>query len=162
METISFVIDDERFNFPKENIPQESLLNTMISTSFNINKDEQGSYILNYEKENFVPIYEYLKNGKIPCCDDLPAFDYFDIDLTHSYQLSLVIEEDMRSNMYKKEFNELYIDNNHGLININEGFWGNFKINKSTDRNLLFNTKTLHKNEWSIIKDKLAKLKKIY
>lgn len=48
METISFVIDDERFDFPKENIPQESLLNTMISTSFNINKDEQGSYILNY------------------------------------------------------------------------------------------------------------------
>lgn len=62
--------------------------------------------------------------------------------------------------MYKKEFNELYIDNNHGLININEGFWVNFKITKSTDRNLLFNTKTLDKSEWSIIKDKLAKLKK--
>lgn len=164
MEIITFIIDNEYFNLSLQSIPEGSLLQMMITTPVNVNKDENGCYILNCEREYFISVYEYLKNGKIPSYNELISFDYACIELIHSYELSLVIEEDMRTNMYKDDFKEFYLDNHHGLIKINEGFWsdywGNFKINKSTDKNLLFNTKTLVKSEWSIIKDKLAELKK--
>lgn len=159
MDLISFVIDTECFNLPLQNIPEGSLLQKMITTSVNADKDKNGYYILNYDKKDFIPIYEYIKNGKIPSYDDLTGFDYFAIDLTHSYELSLVIEEDMRANMYKDKYEELYVNDHHGLIKINENFWNNLQIKKSVDENLLFNNKSLIKSEWSIIKDKLNKLK---
>lgn len=160
MDVISFVIDSERFDLDNQDIPDGSLLHKMITTKLNVNKDENGFYILNYNKEDFIPIYEYLKNKKVPSYEDLITFDYFGIDLNHSYELASVIEEDMRANMYKDEYKELYKDDYHGLIKITENCWNNFDINKSTDKNLLFNTKNLVKSKWSVIKEKLDKLKK--
>ena len=160
MNLISFIAGGERFDLPLENIPEGSILRAMTTTSLNVNKDENGCYILKCDKEDFIPIYEYLKNGKVPSCDDLSEFDYFGINLNHSYELASVIEEDMRTNMYKDDFKKLYIDDHYGLTKINETFWSNFKINKLVDKNLLFNTKILIKSEWSIIKEKLYKLKK--
>jgi hypothetical protein len=160
MDTITFVIDNEYFNLSLQSIPEGSLLHIIITTTLNVRKDENGCYILNCEKEHFIPIYEYLKNGKIPSYDELISFNYACIDLDHSYELASVIEEDMRTNMYNDDFKEFYLDNHHGLIKIPEGYWSNFKVNKSNDKNLLFNTKTLVKSEWSVIKDKLAELKK--
>jgi len=163
MDVISFIIDSERFDLGKQDIPDGSLLHKMITTKLNVDKDENGCYILNYNKEDFIPIYEYLKNKKLPSYEDLIAFDYFGIDLNHSYELASVIEEDMRANMYKyykDECKELYKDNHHGLIKITENFWNKFDIIKSNDKNLLFNTKNLVKSKWSVIKEKLDKLKK--
>jgi len=161
MDVISFVIDSERFDLCNQDIPDGSLLHKMITTKLNVNKDENGCYILNYDKEDFIPIYEYLKNKKLPSYDDLIAFDYFGIDLNHSYELASVIEEDMRANMYKDECEKFYTDDHHGLIKITENFWNNFEINKPIDKNLLFNTKNLVKSKWSIIQDKLNNIKKL-
>ena len=160
MDTISFVIDSKRFDLCLQDVPEKSLLYKMITTSVNVDKDDNGCYILNHNEEDFIPIYEYLKYKKIPDCSDLPLFDYFGIDLDHSYELASVIEEDMRTNMYNNKLKELYYDNHHGLIKINENFWNNLEINKSVDKNLLFNTKNLVKCDWSIIKNKLKNLKK--
>jgi len=160
MNTISFVVDNERFGLLSKNIPKGSLLHKMITTSVNVNKDKDGSYILNCDKEEFMLIYSYLHNGKIPAYDELEAFDYFGIDLSHSYELSLLIEDDMRNNMYKDEYKELYFDKYYGLIKANEYFWNNFETNKCTDQNLLFNTKSIIKSGWSIIQDKLKQFKK--
>ena len=160
MDVISFVIDGDHFDLDRQQIPDGSLLHKMITTKLYVNKDENGCYILYYDKEDFIPIYEYLKNKKVPSYEDLDSFDYFGIDLNHSYELASVIEEDMRANMYKDECKELYKDNHHGLIKINENFWNGFEINKSSDKNLLFNTKNLVKSKWSTIQNKLDNLKK--
>lgn len=158
MDIISFVIDGEQFHLSSKQIPEGCLLYKMMTTSVKVDRDDSGCYILNCYREDFIPIYEYLKNGKIPTCDELGCFDYFGIDLSSSYQLSSVVEEDMRANMYKNINN--YSDNDYGLIKINENFWVNFQISKSNDMNLLFNSRNLTKNNWEDIQQRLVDLKK--
>ena len=82
MESISFVnfvIDGKRFELPLQNIPDGSLLQTMINTSLNVNKDKDGCYILNYDKEDFIPIFKIFINSKL-LYHNSKSFDYFGID----------------------------------------------------------------------------------
>jgi len=159
MESVTFNINNEYFELQYDKIPQGSLLHTIITTSLNVNKDKNGYYVLDCAKDDFIPVYEYLKNNKIPSYYDIHIFDYFNIDLIHSYELSSVIEENMRCNMYMSNLTSPYTDNYHGLIKITKYFWEHFKINKLVDNNLLFKTKTLTKTEWSSIVEKLKLLK---
>lgn len=150
MDNVRYSVSGECFELERNKIPKNSLLEIVnVTSAAKIDKDENG-IILDLSIEEFKPIYDYLKFGIVPDVDDLPNFDYFNIDLNHSYDLALVIEEDMRANMYKnndKKYREPY----YGLTLIDENLWSRFKIGEYDSHDLLFKSNPMKKSDWNQI-----------
>jgi hypothetical protein len=148
---IKLSVGDSEFLLERSKIPKNSYFD-IITTDF----PSEEKYILsNVSELEFKSVFEYLQNGTLPNVDHLEKFDYFGIDMTHSYQLASLIEEDMRKNMYSKEFPDKY----HGLAKINLGVWNDLILGFKEDSNLLFNSCTLQKNSWDKINQRLELLR---
>lgn len=149
---IKLIVGDTEFTLDRSKIPKNSYFD-IITTDFPF----EEKYILsNVSEHEFKSIHGYLQNGVLPNVDHLEKFDYFGLNMTHSYQLASLIEEDMRKNMYSKEFTNKY----HGLAKINLGVWNDLILGFKEDSNLLFNSCTLQKNSWDKITERLNLLNK--
>lgn len=162
-ELVTFKVEDELFSLEKSKISQDSFLGALITTQLETKKDENGTYLLEISKEEFLPVFNYLQKGILPSVDQLHHFDYFGINLTHSYELASVIEEDMRAQMYISE-NPQYKENYYGLRKITSEFWKAFKVDRSLtlhDDNLLFISRSFQKDSWDNISLRLAELREL-
>ena len=149
---IKLIVEGTEYLLDTSKIPKGSYFD-IIKTDF----PEEHSYILsNVTKIEFEAVYNYLQKGILPNVDYLEKFGYFGIDMTHSYELASLIEEDMRKNMYSKEYNEKY----HGLVKVNLGIWNDLILGFKENSNLLFNSCTLQKNSWDNINKRLELLQK--
>ena len=151
MSSIKIVIEDVKYTLDLDKIPKNSYFEHMIQDC----PSEEKYVINNISQVEFEVVYNYLQKGIIPL-SNFESFDYFGIDMTHSYELSLAMEEDMRKNMYSKEFTDKY----HGLVKVNLGIWKDLILGFKEDPNLLFNTCSLEKNNWDNITERLSTLKR--
>lgn len=154
MECVTFSVKGELYVLEKSKIPDKSFLSVIINTSLCVN----NAYILDIDKYDFTVIYDYLNSNITPSIDDLSIIDYFNIDKIHSYNLSTIIEEDMRKNMYITDDTK-YKGYDYGLVHIDEIFWDKLEISRQNDPNLLFKSKSVQKDNWNNITDRLFQLK---
>jgi len=150
-------IKDQIYTLDRNLIPKGSLLDLLLTTQVGVNK-ENDNPILSIDEEDFIIIYNYLTRGKLPDINQLTIFDYFGIELHHSYELSYIIENYMRQNMYQEEFKNHEMNSNpyYQLIKVNELFWNRLKIERPDDHNLLFNDKCIIKQKWEHIQKNLS------
>ena len=147
---IKLVVEGNEFLLERSKIPKDSYFD-IIATDYS---SEEKYPLSNVSKAEFEEVHNYLQNEIIPNVDYLEKFDYFGINMTHSYELASLIEEDMRKNMYSKE--PAYArDKYHGLVKISLGLWNDLILGFKEDSNLLFNSCTLQKDNWDNINERL-------
>lgn len=166
MNQVIFTAEGKKFKFPLELIPRESLLYTFITTDNKIKKitiDDTIHIDTDFDKEQFVVVYNYLIKNVLPDITELYILDYFCINEFHSYELASLKENHMRKCMYLSEFtsHEMNTNNLYELITIDEKYWSNLKVPEAIQKPVLYDFNKLIKREWSNIKDDLVPLKEI-
>jgi hypothetical protein len=157
----TFVVSGTSFTFPTGTIPQGSLLYSLMTTSMFVERDEKKNIILrDVDETHMAIIHNYLVNKVIPDVEMLPIFDYFNIPLIHSYGLSQMRENHLRSYMYDPDFveDEINTDKHYGLTRITEALWKNIKAARSSEKNLLFTEKRYTLRPWSEVTGSLKEL----
>lgn len=132
----------DSFTLAKENIPRNSLLSELVELC------SSKTILIDHIDENeFKALKEYFTNGTIPTIDQYSIFEYMRIDCS-SYELSMVIENDIYTNIHK--------DDIYGLRILSRDFWDNLVIPRLESENtILRSDKVLNKVSYDEILSKL-------
>ncbi len=152
--SITFQVEDKLFNITKDKAALSSYLLMMMD--FASTCGLTGPIKLDVDMEHMTIIYELLMNDKIPKCDAVPILDFFDIDCSSSYELSL-----LHGMYYIKHHDSLKLDKNFGLQYITKEYWDNFNVNRHDDINLLMTNIKAQPIDWNQIKLKLQQLDRV-
>lgn len=152
MDSIGFRVGDRIFQLPRAKLPVDSYLLSLIQTSMQVERDQH--VILISEDQEDIPDFEavvrFLLEGTFPAWDQLATFGYLGLDPRQRYDLTLTLEEDMRSKMYQPEYQQhpMNTDPHYGLIELTEELWDRLVIQRPIDQNLLFAHQPPQKQSW--------------
>lgn len=150
---MEFVVEGKSYSLTSEEIARSGLLAELVARA-----DATSIEITNISEGEFLIAYEYLREGKIPSADEYSVIEYFQISPIDSYELSCVLEDDIRRNMYITDANEKYLSQSYGLQIIDRAFWETFTPKRLQSPEVLFEGPLPCKAEWSEIESRLAEL----
>jgi hypothetical protein len=151
--SIRFIVETENYILAGEQYSRSGLLKELVEL-----KSSPEITLTLVTREEFTPVYNYLTNGVIPKAEEFPIFYLFQIDTIHDYNLSCVLEQDMRANMYTTE-NPKYLEKGYGLVVLDELLWNSLSCRKNNVS--LFEFQQLVKSPWDVVQEKLAKIREL-
>ncbi len=153
--SVTFQVKDKFFTIPKDTAVVSIYL--LVMMDFASTCELSGPIKLDVDMESMIIIYELLINEKIPDADAVPILDFFDIDCSSSYELSL-----LHGAYYIKYHEVLNRDKSFGLQYITKEYWDKFQIKRRNDINLLFNHAHCRRECWDNIKKSLKQLDSVH
>lgn len=108
------------------------------------------------ESSEFEALADYFNKGIIPTIDQYHIFEYMKLDCS-VYDLSMVVENDMRENMYVTNDTK-YEDMHYGMRKLDKYFWDNLEIPFPEGDNILVPYRRLVKQPFEDIMFKLEKM----
>ncbi len=152
--SITYQAENHLFHIPKNKVNASTYLSSM--AELGLASGFKEPFKLNVSSKDMKVMYDLLVNDKIPNYDAVPILDYFDIDCSSSYNLSL-----LHGTYYTKYYQELKLNPFFGLQCITKDYWNSFKVKPLDDDHLLFNDINLKPLSWETIRSNLSKLNNI-
>ncbi len=151
----TFQVENQLFEIPKDKIVQSTYLSAMVDLDQLCKSN--GPIILHVKLDDMNVIHDLLTKCTIPKYDMISVLDYFDIDCSSMYELSVLHK------IYYMEYHEkMDLSPYFGLQAITKNYWNGFRVNTSTPDKLTIRAPgDLKPQQWNAIKSKLSTFDKI-
>lgn len=162
VEDVIFKVGGKDYPIPRNRIPPGSYLELALTTG--VGGKTESPEINDLTSDEFDPVYQWLVNRTLPKDFDIEQFyatlDRLLISPLESYELSLILEEDMRAHMYQPGYEDHPMNTElfYGLVDVTPELWKNLEVDRPQIPNLLFPQGRLQPVSWNQIADSLDEL----
>ena len=133
MNSFVFVVEGLHVELTPEQYSKSSLLLELT----HLFPEEEVIRVENVTKEEFALAVAFCRDGLVPSIEDFSTIEYFGLSFRDSYELSCLVEDDMRRNMYSGvENGRDYFSDHYGLYVLDEQLWNSLRCSREADPNL--------------------------